>query len=286
MSALVLVSHPLCPYVQRAAIALAEKGAGFERREIDLANKPGWFTAISPLGKVPLLILNAWERPQVLFESTAILEYLEETQPNPLHPADPVLRAQHRAWMEFGSTVLNGIARFYAAPDQTGLDKEAESLAALFARVEEQLGTRPEGEWFAGPRFSLVDAVFGPGVPLLRRVRPHPRVPRPRMARVAGRAPVGRAGRQPRLPCAPARLPARAALPAVGAHSSRSRAGTVNRERRRSRRALWMILCPANFLRCRFRRLGLFGEECAALLSRIRSPALILRWSSCGKPGS
>ncbi|CAG0946116.1 hypothetical protein GPROT2_03572 [Gammaproteobacteria bacterium] len=49
-SRLVLVSHALCPYVQRAAIVLAEKGLPSERRDIDLANKPGWFLAISPLG--------------------------------------------------------------------------------------------------------------------------------------------------------------------------------------------------------------------------------------------
>ncbi|TIL70649.1 MAG: glutathione S-transferase family protein, partial [Mesorhizobium sp.] len=52
---LVLVSHHLCPYVQRAAISLAEKDVSFERLTIDLANKPAWFKAISPLGKVPLL---------------------------------------------------------------------------------------------------------------------------------------------------------------------------------------------------------------------------------------
>ncbi len=50
-----LVSHYLCPYVQRAAIALAEKGVPFTRAYVDLADKPAWFTAISPLGKVPLL---------------------------------------------------------------------------------------------------------------------------------------------------------------------------------------------------------------------------------------
>ena len=55
---LVLVSHALCPYVQRAAIALAEKGVPFERRTVDLADKPDWFRAISPLGKVPLLIVR------------------------------------------------------------------------------------------------------------------------------------------------------------------------------------------------------------------------------------
>ena len=50
-----LISHKLCPYVQRAVIALSEKGVAFERIDIDLANKPDWFLAISPLGKTPVL---------------------------------------------------------------------------------------------------------------------------------------------------------------------------------------------------------------------------------------
>ena len=53
---LVLVSHALCPYVQRAAIVLAEKGVPFERRDIDLANKPDWFLKASPLGETPVLL--------------------------------------------------------------------------------------------------------------------------------------------------------------------------------------------------------------------------------------
>lgn len=48
----------LCPYVQRAAIALTEKGVSFARRYVDLSAKPDWFLAISPLGKVPLLIVT------------------------------------------------------------------------------------------------------------------------------------------------------------------------------------------------------------------------------------
>src|SRR5690349_19511858 len=86
MSHLTLVSHALCPYVQRAAIALHEKGVAFERVDVDLDNKPDWFKAISPLGKVPLLKIG----DAVIFESAVIVEYLEETQPNPLHPSDPL----------------------------------------------------------------------------------------------------------------------------------------------------------------------------------------------------
>src|ERR1700674_3522738 len=108
-----LISHKLCPYVQRAVIALTEKGVAFERIDIDLSNKPDWFLAISPLGKTP--VLQVGDVP--IFESAVILEYLEETQPSPLHPADPLRRAEHRAWIEFSSAVLGDIAGLSAATD-------------------------------------------------------------------------------------------------------------------------------------------------------------------------
>ena len=86
MSRLELISHHLCPYVQRASIALDEKGVAFERTNVDLSAKPDWFRAISPLGKVPLLRVDG----EVLFESAAICEYLDETATPALHPKDPL----------------------------------------------------------------------------------------------------------------------------------------------------------------------------------------------------
>ena len=151
----ILVSHHLCPYVQRAAIALTEKGVAFRRRSIDLANKPDWFLEISPLGKVPLLQVGE----DVVFESSVIVEYLEETQPHPLHPGDPLERARHRGWIEFASSLLNDIAGFYNAPDRTALEAKATAMADKFRLLDRQLGNGP---WFAGEEFSLVDAAFGP----------------------------------------------------------------------------------------------------------------------------
>lgn len=157
---LTLVSHHLCPYAQRAAIALAEKGVPYERINIDLANKPAWFLEISPHGRVPVLIVERPGAPrEVLFESAAILEYLDETLPHPLHPADPAARARHRAWIEHGSAILNQIGRFYSARDADGLRLEAAKLREMFAKVEAVLG---HGPYFAGAAFSLVDTVFGP----------------------------------------------------------------------------------------------------------------------------
>ncbi len=150
-----LISHKLCPYVQRAVIALTEKGVAFERIDVDLANKPDWFLVISPLGKTPVLQVG----DTAIFESAVILEYIEETQPHQLHPADPLRRAEHRAWIEFGSAVLSDIAGFYAAADEATFKAKTAQLEQRFARLEARVAAAP---WFDGKSFSLVDAVFGP----------------------------------------------------------------------------------------------------------------------------
>jgi glutathione S-transferase len=154
---LTLVSHKLCPYVQRAAIVLMEKGVPFDRREVDLAHKPDWLLRVSPLGKTPVLLVGDAQEP--LFESAVICEYLDETTSPALHPADALVRARHRGWMEVGSALLNLIAGLYNAPDDAAL---AEKRAAIRARLEPLEATLGAGPWFAGEHFGLVDAVFGP----------------------------------------------------------------------------------------------------------------------------
>jgi glutathione S-transferase len=151
----ILVSFDLCPYVQRAAITLAEKGVAFDRRTVDLANRPDWFKALSPLGKVPLLQVG----DAVLFESAPIVEYLDETHSPALHPADPLTRAQHRAWMEVGSSILADIWGIETAPDKAAFDGHKQKMREKFMRLEAELG---QGPYFAGSAFSLVDAVFAP----------------------------------------------------------------------------------------------------------------------------
>lgn len=152
---LTLVSHPLCPYVQRAVIALEEKGAAYERIDIDLAAKPAWFLAISPLGKTPVLLADG----QPVFESAVICEYLEDTLAPRLHPENNLARARHRGWIEYASSILNTIGTLYSAQDEAGFDTAFKLLRERFAHLETVLG---EGPWFGGAGFSLVDAAFGP----------------------------------------------------------------------------------------------------------------------------
>ncbi|RYF42561.1 MAG: glutathione S-transferase family protein [Comamonadaceae bacterium] len=153
---LTLISHALCPYVQRAAIVLAEKGVPFGRRDIDLNDKPDWFLALSPLGKTPVLL--AGDAP--IFESAVICEYLDETTLPRLHPQDALERARHRAWIEYASAMLAGLWAYYNAPDTAGLAARRAETAAQLDRLEQAVDAH--GPWFAGARFGIVDAAFAP----------------------------------------------------------------------------------------------------------------------------
>ncbi|MBG52346.1 MAG: glutathione S-transferase family protein [Alphaproteobacteria bacterium] len=155
MSDLVLVSHTLCPYVQRAMIVLAEKQADHQRIYIDLKDKPAWFREISPLGKVPVLIVDK----EPVFESAVICEFLEETIPPQLHPAQPLEKARHRAWIEFASATLSRISSVYNAPREAEFERELADLKVKFSRLNDALS---DGPYFDGQPFHMVDAAFAP----------------------------------------------------------------------------------------------------------------------------
>ena len=84
----------------RARIALNLKGIPYEMASIHLTRGGGQqhgaeYRAVNPQGRVPALALD---KGDTLIQSLAIIEYLDETHPEPpLLPADPVARAHVRA---------------------------------------------------------------------------------------------------------------------------------------------------------------------------------------------
>ena len=152
-----LISFDICPFVQRAAIALQAKGVEYDIEYIDLRNKPDWFLKISPLGKVPLLEV---ERGAVLFESQVIAEYLDETNAPSMHPADPLDRARDRARIEL---VSNALGWTYVAMITDEEDKSRELMGKVKDATERVLGERPgDGPFFHGEKLSLIDAAVAP----------------------------------------------------------------------------------------------------------------------------
>lgn len=155
-----LISHPLCPFVQRAAIVLLEKGVPFTRVDVDLAGKPDWFLALSPTGKVPLLkVSQEGGDDALLFESMVICEYLEETQVGSrLYPDDALARAQQRAWIEFSTAALADVWQFLNAKDGATAEAKRTAFRDRLNRLELVVAE----PYFSGAAFSMVDAVFAP----------------------------------------------------------------------------------------------------------------------------
>ncbi len=182
---LTLISHRLCPYVQRAVIAMEEKGIAYKRIDIDLNNKPDWFLKLSPLGKVPVLVIN---HDTVLFESSVIAEYINEIGDSGLLSSVPLEKARQRAWIEFASATLNNIGQLYNAVSRADFEQAEKQLYQKFGQLENILDGAvfkealvidkqandelqgielkdtelPNDKYFSGKDYSLVDAAFAP----------------------------------------------------------------------------------------------------------------------------
>ena len=153
---LTLISHKLCPYVQRAVTVLEENGVPYQRIDIDLANKPDWFKALSPLGKVPLLVIND---ATVLFESAVISEYINDVHQGNMLAEQPLEKARQRAWIEFASATLNNIGQLYNADDEKQFAAVEHQLKQKISQLEQNLDG---SDYFSGSEFSLIDAAFAP----------------------------------------------------------------------------------------------------------------------------
>ena len=169
---MILFEHPLSPYAQKIKIALREKGLAFDRRVPDgLGNGAGYsadFRGASPRAEVPALI----DGDVQVFDSTIILEYLEEKWPEPaLLPRDPADRARarmiedvmdtHYEAINWGLIEMRFMGRVQGALGEQ-LRVRAEQQAAAWRRwLTAQLGDAP---WFGGSAFGRADLAVIPNL--------------------------------------------------------------------------------------------------------------------------
>jgi glutathione S-transferase len=155
-SQLILISHALCPYVQRAVIALEELDMPYKRIDIDLNAPPEWFLQLSPLGKVPVLVIND---DVVLFESSVIAEYINDITEGNMLSGVPIEKARQRAWIEFASASLDNIGQAYNAASEKQFFSVISQLDNKWQQLEKN---STPGEYFGDDKFSLVDAAYAP----------------------------------------------------------------------------------------------------------------------------
>lgn len=176
--------HPLSTYTRRVLIALAEKGIAHELVLVDMAkkqHKSADYLALNPYGRVPTLEEDGF----VLYESTAILNYLEATHPQPaLVPGDVRGRAQVDMHMKLCDLQLSRQTGSIIFPkrflpqdrwDAVAMAQAKAEIDKHLAIVERQLGDR---EYLVGDRFTLADVCYAPFLQFLplMDVSPPPKV--------------------------------------------------------------------------------------------------------------
>ena len=157
-----IVSFKICPFVQRVTALLEAKGIPYDIEFIDLSAKPQWFLDISPTGQVPLLINEAGE---ALFESDAIVEYIDEITMPLVADVSPEQRARDRAWSYQASKHYLVQCSTMQSKDKSVLAEREAKLTKAFERAENQLGSGP---FFNGETLGNVDIAW---IPLLHRAQ-------------------------------------------------------------------------------------------------------------------
>lgn len=164
MSTVKLYSARGCPYAHRTRLVLEHKHVGFELFEIDLKNKPEWFTRqVSAYGKVPAI----QHEDTHLYESSVINEYLDEVFPRPeLLPAQPARRALARIWIDYANTRFTSAYHAVLRGPEGERAQARQTLTEVLTQLEEQafpqLSASGTGPFFFGQTLSLVDFTFYP----------------------------------------------------------------------------------------------------------------------------
>ena len=155
-----VVSFKICPFVQRVTAALEARSIPYGVEYICLSNPPVWFSEASPNAQVPLLIT---ESGTVLFESDAIVEYLDEFYGPMQNDVSPERHAIDRAWSYQASKHYLVQCSAMRSSDDATLASRVQRLDKAFERIENVL---EDGPYFGGQSLGNVDIAW---LPLLHR---------------------------------------------------------------------------------------------------------------------
>jgi maleylacetoacetate isomerase len=175
----------------RVRIALSLKGIAYETQSVHLVkdgghNKRPEFRAINPQMRVPVLVTTAGD---VLIQSLAIIEYLDETHPQPpFLPKDPLDRARVRAFAELiacdihplNNTSLLRYLKNNMAQQQSAIDEWYRHWVITGFEALEELIT--PGPFTCGSDITMADLCLVPQVYNARRLN----VPLERFPKIVG----------------------------------------------------------------------------------------------------
>tara|TARA_B100001758_G_scaffold50664_1_gene41189 strand:- start:188 stop:793 length:606 start_codon:yes stop_codon:yes gene_type:complete len=141
---------------------MIEKEIPFELTEVDLRNKPDWFLAVSPYGKVPVIVDDG----QTIYESAIINEYLDEKYISiPMMPEEPVERAKARIWMDYCTNKYLTLSRKLLVDhgnEELQTENKKKMKESLIYIEKECFEKNENGPFWLGNNISLVDLHYAP----------------------------------------------------------------------------------------------------------------------------
>ncbi len=176
---MIFYGHPLSSYCWKVLVALYEKGAGFEYRQLDWDKEEvqAEFASLWPLRKMPALVDDG----RTIVESSIIIEYLDgrltDTDTAPLVPADREaaleVRLLDRVFDNYVMTPMQKVVFNRFRPVEARNPADVVEGRELIDRARAWLETRLAGrEWAAGDAFSLADCAAAPSLHYAEKVQP------------------------------------------------------------------------------------------------------------------
>ena len=147
-------------YSQRVRLVLAEKGVAVEILDVEPGNLPEDLAGLNPYNSLPTLV----DRDLALYESTVIMEYLDERFPHPpLLPVYPVARAQSRLYVHRIQKDLCGYVDNIVAgrSKETVIDRSRKELKESLMAIS-PIFSFSEKPYFMSEEFTLVDCCIAP----------------------------------------------------------------------------------------------------------------------------
>jgi glutathione S-transferase len=152
-----LIYFKACPFAQRTLIALEQLDVEFTKTLINPKDKPDWVSEVTPSGQIPLLRIDG---ESVLFDSSVICEYLNDTAKGKLLPGNDLMRGQMRGLVEFAGECQMNFAGLIVAGDEETFNKMKAALLIKLTWLERQIDQNIP--LFAASELTMVDVAFAP----------------------------------------------------------------------------------------------------------------------------
>ncbi|MEO8344401.1 MAG: glutathione S-transferase [Betaproteobacteria bacterium] len=158
-----LIASPTSPFVRKVRIALADKKIEYQMVEASPWAPGNPVHAFSPLGKVPVLVLDDGTQ---LFDSRVIVEYLDTVSPvSRLIPEPNRQRIEVRRWEALADGICDAMLaivleakRPAKQQNKAWTERQQQKVAAGVAELSRELG---ENGWCNGESYSLADLATG-----------------------------------------------------------------------------------------------------------------------------